>query len=312
MLGRIMGVVSDQDGEQIVGKMVQQGSVEPLRARDLERSLRLGRAFTDVLSAELAADELAAVVQERMVENLRQFLELSGPAWFEPMNQLFFAGLRVEHSTTEILAAAQAPSPVLVEDGSETILEDAAERVSSTRDVNQPPPTRDVGLNAFADHDRDRSGGHGAFTVEKEHLDIVDLRPSSRREPSVKEVRFASSSISSEQVEAKLAVANRVLQEVVEALSDVGVRALPRIQGLLNEEVYGLDSMRLDSRGGISIESVQHSLALRSPTEHRSLLEKSLVMLTEGALNIGADHLDDDRMERLLERTAGFHQRLRE
>ena len=158
---------------------------------------------------------------------------------------------------------------------------------------------------------RDRSGGQGAFTVEKEHLDIVDLSPSSTREASTKEVRFAPSSISSEQVEAKLAVANGVLREVIEALSDIGIRALPRIQSLLNEEVYGLDSLRLDPRGGVSIESVQHSLALRSPTEHRSLLEKSLVMLTEGALNVGAEHLDDDQMDRLLERTAGFHQRLR-
>ena len=68
MLGRIMGVVSDQDGEKILARLVRQGSVDAHRARQLQRVLQQGQAFTDVLSAELSVDEFAAVGHQQMTE----------------------------------------------------------------------------------------------------------------------------------------------------------------------------------------------------------------------------------------------------
>jgi hypothetical protein len=298
----------------------------------------MGEQGMDLLASEVSAVELSDLREELLKENLAVFLGLPGPAWFEPMTQLFVSNLQVHHDTGTLLSQArqlqtvreppsprqpEPPSPRQPEPPSPRQPEPPSPRQEVVFEPVPAPPSerpsssREVldAMSAFVDHDRDRSGGQGEFTVCSEHLDVVDLGPTANLESGHDGLRFMNPGLAPAQVVEKLQVCNEVLQAVQSALDGAGVRALPKLQLLVDEDetdfVDNLGGMALDIRGQLSLESLQHALSLRAPSEHRRIVEHGLLDLMERALDLAADQLDDEGIDRVLEEVAGFSHRIR-
>ena len=307
LLGQIVAVVAEGDGDRWVELLLQAGRINRNRAHELRRALRMGHDSMDLLASEVSSEDFLGTGGELIKENLIAFLRLPGPAWFEPMNQLFVSHLQVHHDTGRLLTEA---------------IQFSQHELPSPAPAHEPPPVlereesrvRSEGLHAFEDHDRNRVEGQGEFTVQPEHLDVVDLGPSQLPSADTPETRFSTPGLDPERVLAKVEVCNQVLRAARDGLKSVGIRALPRIQALIEEPDTDfsecLSPATLDVRGELSVKSIQMALYMRPTREHRRVLEKGLLDLMERVLDLCAEHLDESLLDRLLYEVAGFRQRL--
>jgi len=157
--------------------------------------------------------------------------------------------------------------------------------------------------------------GKGEFSVGSEHLDIVDL---STGEPSSGSASppaaYTAPGLTPDQVIQKVGVCNQLLRAALGSLQRQGGLAIPKLQGLVLAKdtpfFETLGAVTQDIHGQLSLESLQYSLSMRSPAQRRRMLETGLLDLMERTLDLCAEQLDEQSMDRLLQEVAGFHQRL--
>lgn len=199
-------------------------------------------------------------------------------------------------------------------------------------------------IDLFADHDHSRGAeGEGSFVAERGLLDRVELFPATRpaapvpdpnahievmiemedAENASKEVlagavslNFAGPKLSDEEARRKLEVVNEVLTALGAALDAAeGVGMGPARTQLLVEGTPGafaalFKNVEVDETGGLPIESVLKNLRKRPASEHRRLLNRGLGDLIERALGLASESMDDATLETMLEKIAGYQQRL--
>jgi hypothetical protein len=170
-------------------------------------------------------------------------------------------------------------------------------------------------MGGFEDYDRNRMRGNGEFLVRSEHLDVVDLGSTSRSSNSEDQpTRFTAPGLTPAQVVQKVGVCNQLLRAALARLQARGELAIPKLQVLVlaRDTLFFqmLGAVAQDIHGQLSLESLQHSLSMQSPAQRRRMLERGLLDLIERTLDLCAEQLDEQSMDRLLEEVAGFHQRL--
>lgn len=199
----------------------------------------------------------------------------------------------------------------------------------------------DAGMGFFEDNDYLRGGGQGQFTVSKDLLDRVDLStplvesktPEDRALGEMIELGDAENMDDSERAAAhslsfgpppievmeqrrKVSVCNEVLVELTSALDGTHGSGTGRafIQLLLDGTPHqyailfmGVD---IDGAGRVDIDQVVRNLAKRPASERRRVLNLGALDLINRALSAGAEELDDDSMDTLLERIAGYQMRI--
>jgi hypothetical protein len=211
------------------------------------------------------------------------------------------------------------------------------------------PPTDEVDseMSMFEDYDRAREGGD--FISEQQLLDrveLIDVVPLAVRRPpppppedaeskqeifiemedaenatqselaSAVSLNFAGPKLADDEAERKLEVINEVFVALVAALDSgrgVGMgqsRVQLLIEGTPGAFASLFKGVEVDAQGRLPVETVMRNLRRRPASEHRRLLNRGLSDVIERALSLASEELDEQHLERLLERIAGYQQRL--
>jgi len=204
-------------------------------------------------------------------------------------------------------------------------------------------------MAAFADYDTSRAGGdftadtHLLDRVELVPVDLLDapargpITPPAAPPPPAKEIliemedaenaskaelaaavslNFAGPKLEDDEARAKLEVLNGVLGELVAALDaqhGVGLgqsRAQLLVEGTPGAFAALFKGVEVDAHGLVPVESVLKNLRRRPASEHRRLLNRGLSDLIERALSLASEELDDKPLDAMLEKIAGYQQRL--
>ena len=178
----------------------------------------------------------------------------------------------------------------------------------------EPELTEDDVMEAFNDYDNQRGiGGGGAFSTERQHLERIEVMELDFPGPNGAD---NESSGSDAIVQAKVAVANQVLQTVSNAFetsqgSGSGARI---VQALFDSTPHHLKvlfkGLHWTNGGTLDEASIIANLSDRPETEHRRLLHQAMLDVIERALSTAADELSDELVDEVLESTAGYRQRL--
>lgn len=199
-------------------------------------------------------------------------------------------------------------------------------------------------LDLFSDNERRR--GDGSFTVESSLLDKVELfDDSARRKRKVvpapaspggdilvemedadaagKEglagavsLNFAGPRLAEDEARRKLEVCNEVLNGLataIDAQQGAGMgqaRVQILVEGTPAAFAPIFKHVEIDESGCLPVDLVLKNLRKRPASEHRRLLKMGLGDLIERALSLAAEELDEAGIEGLLERIAGYQQRL--
>ena len=203
----------------------------------------------------------------------------------------------------------------------------------------------DAELAMFSDQDHLRGGGQGQFTLGTELLDVVDLGPASgapapvgppadeeedlvleaigvedtdlTEEDLVVALSFGAPKLSEEELHTKLDVCNSVLREVCRGVRPHPRRRLRRRVGAAAarwepQPLRGpLPRVERGRGGAFSQDSAVENLSRRPESERRSLLDRAVMDLIERALSLAVEELPDAEVDALLQRIAGYQQRLR-
>ncbi|MCA9489163.1 MAG: hypothetical protein KC621_04555 [Myxococcales bacterium] len=179
-------------------------------------------------------------------------------------------------------------------------------------------------LDFFGDHDSDRGvDGDGRFKTASHNLDKVevaamdddddDLAIEADEAPSA---RFGAPTITEEEAEAKIDVANEVLGEVLRAFDAAEGSGRGRadlqllVDGVPSQYAALLHDLHIADDGALPYRILLRNLSARPTTEHRLLLTNGLMDIIERALSSAADELPDDQIDTLLESVAGYRSRL--
>jgi hypothetical protein len=190
-------------------------------------------------------------------------------------------------------------------------------------------------LAAFQDYDTSREGG--AFLTDRTLLDRVDLDGSERTDmpastdtilemedaesagkdvlKSAVSLNFSGPKLAEDEMERKLDVTNDVLEAIAEALDAVdGKRAgQAKMQLLIESASVALaplfKGVEVAPDGRLPTGVVLKNLRRRPAGEHRRLLNRGLSDLVERALSAADDSLDEEALEAMLEKIAGYQQR---
>lgn len=176
-------------------------------------------------------------------------------------------------------------------------------------------------LEFFSDHDYERgSPDDGAFSTEQHNLDRVEVITPGPIDGEATEdlapIRFSAPVLSADEATGKIKVANEVLSTVVRAFDSVDGpgRGNAVVQLLLDGSPsrYAalLQDVQIDDQGRIPEIAVLENLQTRPPSEHRQLINETLVDIIERALSSAADELPDETFDHVLESVAGYRQRL--
>jgi hypothetical protein len=192
-------------------------------------------------------------------------------------------------------------------------------------------------LDAFADHDYVRAGG--GFVQARSNLDRVVLAEAPRRgkeeDPGdivvvemedadsgevstgrAVSLNFSGRMLGDDDARRKIQVVNEVLATVVEALDDAkgaGVgqaRLQVLVEGTAGGHAVLFAQVELAPGGRLPVERVMRNLKKRPEGERRHLLNRALADVIERALSLADEALDQRGMERMLERIAGYQQRM--
>ena len=214
---------------------------------------------------------------------------------------------------------------------------------------DDPTEEADDDMAAFGDYDTSRAGGDfsaDTHLLDRVELVPVDLlAPPAPRTPlteiappaGAKEIliemedaenatkadlaaavslNFAGPKLGDDEARAKLEVLNEVLGELVAALDaqhGVGLgqsRAQLLVEGTPGAFAALFKGVEVDNHGLVPVEGVLKNLRRRPPSEHRRLLNRGLSDLIERALSLASEELEDKGLDTMLEKIAGYQQRL--
>lgn len=200
-------------------------------------------------------------------------------------------------------------------------------------------------LAFFSDQDEVRGRGEGQFTTERELLDVVDLSAEgmaafkramdlpvdsmsedgdiiAMAEATEEDARhavalnFSGPQLDEDDVRRKIRVVNDVLAEVVRTIDEQNGRGSGRVglQLLVDGPPtrFGVlfRGVKVDEDGRMDTARLIRNLRKRPPTEHRRLLNDGLMDLIQRCLSTSLEELDEERLDHMLERIAGYQQRL--
>jgi len=170
---------------------------------------------------------------------------------------------------------------------------------------------RDTGLAAFADNERSARGpGKGAFTGD---ADRIDLTSTNHRSPGL---RTQAPGLDNGEIVRRIGVCNEVLQAFVETWDNQhgtgeGRRAAQMIVDTAPANCALLfERSMVDARGRIGAAHVLENIQRRPEAQRRELVRRGLADLIDRTLARGAEELDDDHLDQMLTRVAGYRQRL--
>jgi hypothetical protein len=185
----------------------------------------------------------------------------------------------------------------------------------------------DEELAMFDDHEGTRGGGKGSFSTDAHNLDRVevmrfgeDSAPSADPEAiavdGLPQAKFGAPTLSDEEIEAKIVVANEVIDTIGATFdAEQGAGAGRAVFQILLDGCPGrfaplLKGLQATEAGRLPIRQVIRHLNARPVSEHRALLHDGLVDLIERYLSIAADELSDSAVDAMLEQTAGYRHRI--
>ena len=199
----------------------------------------------------------------------------------------------------------------------------------------------DSSMGLFEDNDHFRGGGQGQFTVSRDLLDRVDLNtpmvesktPEANASSEMIELDDAENMDEEERATAhslsfgpppldiyeqrrKVSVCNEVLTELTQSLDMLHGPGSGRafIQLLLDGTPHQYSvlfmGVEIDSAGCIDTGQVVKNLQRQPPRERRRLINLGSLNLIDRALSAGAEELNDDMMDALLQRVAGYQMRI--
>ena len=242
------------------------------------------------------------------------------------------------------LGAFHVPEPAGAADAFEPIVdgEDSEPETTEIRPQAASPAGQQLGVDPvlamFQDHEMRRDGGE--FSMSKEHLDYVDLDggvvvPEAPDDPEeqfievgdaedlpVKEagrmvsLSFTSPVLTQDDALRKLEVTNTVLREICHTLDqENGIGSGQAAVQLLLEGApaafaglfIGVEAAR---DGAFAADRAMRNLNRRPDTERRSLLNQALKNLIERGLSVTFETVSEERLDAMLERIAGFQQRM--
>ena len=217
-------------------------------------------------------------------------------------------------------------------DGGGPVRDSAPLPAASARVEDEPD------LDAFGDYDTTR--GEGTFTGLR---DVVDLDGSQAEErhgdgwqapaaaseavelpeataaasATAVSLNFSGPRFGDDDARKKLEVLNDVLEAVSTAVdAKIGgagtgqARVQLLIDGSSGTFAALFNNVELRSDGRLPVELVLKNLRKRPGTEHRRLLQRAATDLIERALSLASEDLSDELMEQVLEKVAGYQQRL--
>ncbi len=190
----------------------------------------------------------------------------------------------------------------------------------------------DAYLDAFGDYDTTR--GDGIFSGVRDVVDLEGTKSDGWHDEPEKipetlelpeadaaasatavSLNFSGPRLADDDARGKIEVVNEVLDAVRAALDAAeGGSGQARMQ-LLVEGSSGpfaalFNGVELKADGRLPVEQVLKNLRKRPATEHRRLLQRAATDLIERALSLASEDLDDDLMESVLEKVAGYQKRL--
>ncbi|MEQ1569649.1 MAG: hypothetical protein ABMA64_28700, partial [Myxococcota bacterium] len=190
--------------------------------------------------------------------------------------------------------------------------------------LNRTEAVGEEELGFFSDHDHERGGdADGQFRTDDHNLETIEVTAISQEETSteieIEEApvgKYGAPPLSHVDAMAKIEVTNEVLAAIAAAFDEVeGVGRGRAVMQLLVDGVAGafaavLHDLKVPDTGALPAEQLLRNLHQRPVTEHRQLLNNTLVDLIERAMSAAADELPDDAVDRALEATTGYRQRL--
>ncbi len=217
--------------------------------------------------------------------------------------------------------------------------DDHTDELQSERDAaaeaspGSTPDEESAYLDAFGDYDTQR--GDGSFSGVRDRVDLEggqteELPEAAIGRPSkivdmpeadaaavagAVSMNFAGPRLADDDARSKLEVVNGVLEAVRSAIDYInGGSGQARVQ-LLVDGSSGpfaalFSGVELRTDGRLPVDQVLKNLRKRPATEHRRLLQRASTDLIERALSLASEDLDDGLMEQVLEKVAGYQQRL--
>lgn len=192
------------------------------------------------------------------------------------------------------------------------------------------PPIEDDELVAFQDYDTLRTGGDFSGTT-LDRVEVVDrpllaastetlieMEDAENAGPGSRAIslNFSGPKLQEDDALNKLGVVNEVLATICEAIGAVeGAGAGPARVQLLIEGMSGplvslFKNVEVEPGGTLPVDVILRNLRKRPVAEHRRLLNRGLADLIERALSMAFEALDEAALEVMLERIAGYQQRL--
>jgi hypothetical protein len=211
------------------------------------------------------------------------------------------------------------PAPGSVSHAIKTAAADQARRreVQSARDpqgVQVAPLTGAGDMAAFADHEvKQRGLGRGEFSGGQEQKDRVDLSAPPRRKPGL---RFGTPQLSTQDIARKVGVCNEVLTAMTEVWDDQHGQGQGQRMAQLIIDAAPLDfaslfrTVLVDGSGRMGVSVILKNVERRPEGERRDLVNKGLSDLIERSLGRSIEGLDENRLDRMLQRVVGYRQRL--
>lgn len=198
----------------------------------------------------------------------------------------------------------------------------------------------DPELAAFQDYDTSRMGGD--FTTERALLDRVELRDEAPPPPrpslpisseqiiemedaehagrdalsGAVSLNFSGPRLQDAEATRKVEVVNDVLATISRALEEVEGPGAGQahlqvlIEGTPAQLAPLFKNIEVEQDGTLPLDPLMKNLRKRPVAEHRRLLNRALSDLIERALSLAYENLDEPKLEAMLERIAGYQQRL--
>ena len=181
--------------------------------------------------------------------------------------------------------------------------------------------TEEEDLSIWDDHDRVRGDGKGQFGTNHYHRDKVEVTAIDD-EGEILEAdeapvnTYSAPVLSRGDALAKIGVLNEALEVVSAAFDDAEGPGRGRaviqllVDGVPSRFAALLHDLIVEDTGELNPERLLGNLNGRPASEHRQLLNNSLMDLIERALSAAADELPDEAFDEVLAAIGGYRQRL--
>ena len=321
--------VGHDSGELLAELAGAVASLEPLLAR--RDTLRLERGPVSRATSQ------ERVLLERLPDDGRLSALLDASPWEECETLQLVAGLLEKGGLRRC-----APEPGEPPEGQVVALDPGQPDLIEPEDGYREPVVVEEAegedeMSMFRDHDHRRRHGEGVFTVARELLDTVDLSGlgflvgQGEIEDQILEMEdgdrvdaasgavnlcFTSPPLKPGEAQRKIDVTNEVLRQICAALDEEhGSGSGQAAVQLLIESVspdlaallQGVDASR---EGQLDAGRLCANLEQRAESERRRVLNAALRDLVERGFTMTVEQISEARFEEMLQRIAGFQQRL--